>query len=309
MTRCRDKRDLLQLSELSAHEIESLIDRAAELKAIRKAGGDYTPLRGRTLAMIFEKASTRTRVSFDVGMVQLGGHAIVLARQDLQIGRGETIADTARVLSRYIDGIMIRAYEHANVEELAANSDVPVINGLTDLTHPCQVLSDLFTCYEIFGRYADLRIAYIGDGNNMANSWINAAAVAGFELAIACPEGYRPDSKILEDARAAGARIEVTDEPIAAARDAHVVNTDVWASMGQEDEAAERRKVFAPFQVDARVMAAARDDAAFLHCLPAHRGEEVAAEVMDGPQSHVFQQAENRLHCQKAILDWLIPGR
>ena len=300
------KRDFLVLSDLSAAEIETLVGRAAALKRIQKAGGRCDTLAGKTLAMIFEKASTRTRVSFDVGMAEMGGHAIVMGKQDIQLGRGETVADTARVLSRYVHGIMIRTFAQKTLMELAQNADIPVINGLTDLTHPCQVLSDLLTCYEAFGRYRDLRIVYLGDGNNMANSWINAAGVCGFELHIACPDGYDPDDGILLAAREKGAQVKIFRDPLAACHDAHAINTDVWASMGQEGEAEQRRHRLADYQVTAKLMAAARSDAIFLHCLPAHRGEEVTAEVIDGPQSRVFDQAENRLHAQKAILEWLM---
>ncbi len=303
------KRDLLELDELSRPELLGLLRRTAELKAMRRHGGHCFTLRGRTLAMVFEKASTRTRVSFDVAMNQLGGHAIMMAARDIQIGRGEPIADTARVLSRYVDGIMLRTYQHANVVELARCATVPVVNGLTDLAHPCQVLADLFTCQEHFPELGALKIAYVGDGNNMANSWINAARVLGFELSLACPEGYDPHGPTFEAARDAGARLTMHRVAKDAARGAHVVNTDVWASMGQEEEQAVRVGVFAPFQVSAEVMAVARPEAIFLHCLPAHRGEEVSSEVIDGPQSRVFDQAENRLHVQKAILEWLLGGR
>lgn len=303
------KRDLLTLADLTGDELRALVARAAELKAVRRAGGHVSSLRGRTLAMVFEKASTRTRVSFDVAMHQLGGHAIVMARSELQMGRGETVADTARVLSRYVDGIMMRANAHRTLEELAAYAEIPVINGLTDRTHPCQVVADLLTVRENFGGFEGLRIAYVGDGNNMANSWINAARRLGFELALACPEGYDPDSEYLAAAREEGVRVELHRDPVAATREAHVVNTDVWTSMGQEAETQKRLAAFQGYQVDAGVMDAARPDAIFLHCLPAHRGEEVAAEVIDGPRSRVFDQAENRLHAQKALLEWLLGGR
>ncbi|HSR42611.1 MAG TPA: ornithine carbamoyltransferase, partial [Longimicrobiales bacterium] len=263
-------------------------------------------LAGRSLAMIFRKSSTRTRVSFEVGMHELGGHAIFLSDRDTQMGRGESLADTARVLSGYVDAIMIRTYGHSEVTELARHASVPVINGLTDLLHPCQVLADVLTAMEEFELEAaglsGLRVAWIGDGNNVANSWINAALRFGFELRLACPEGYDPDPGILEGAREAGARVELSREIGDAARDAHVVTTDVWASMGQEEEARERAEAFRGFQVDGELMAGADGDAIFLHCLPAHRGEEVTAEVIDGPRSRVFAEAENRLHVQKALL-------
>lgn len=303
------KRDLLEIDDLSGPELVALLERAVALKTMRRAGGHSFALRGKTLAMVFEKASTRTRVSFDVGMHQLGGHAMVMASRDIQIGRGETIADTARVLSRYVDGIMLRTFQHGSIVELARYAEVPVINGLTDLYHPCQVLADLMTCYEAFGAVGALQIAYVGDGNNMANSWVNAAWRLGFGLTLACPEGYEPHAETLRRAQADNARIRVVRDAAEAAEGAHAVNTDVWASMGQEDEQAARAEVFAAYQVDARVMARARPEAIFLHCLPAHRGEEVAAEVIDGPASRVFDEAENRLHVQKAILEWLLGGR
>jgi ornithine carbamoyltransferase len=292
------KRDFLALTDLSKAEIDALFELAADLKA-----GNYyeAPLLGKTIALIFAKSSTRTRVSFEVGIAQLGGHAMFLSSRDMQLGRGEPIRDTARVLSRYAQGIMIRTFDHADVEELAAHSTIPVINGLTDLLHPCQVLADLFTMHEVFGSVADRVVAWIGDGNNMANSWLNAAAIFGFELRLACPEGYDPNPDILAAARAR-TTVLLTRDPSEAARGAHVVNTDVWASMGQESEAKKRAKAFAGFAVDADLMARADHKAIFLHCLPAHRGEEVSEDVLEGPQSRVFDQAENRLHAQKALL-------
>jgi ornithine carbamoyltransferase len=272
--------------------------------------GEYgeRPLAGRTLGMIFEKSSTRTRVSFEVGAYQLGGHALFLSSRDIQLGRGEPIRDTARVLSRYVDGIMIRAYSHDGVRELACFATVPVINGLTDLLHPCQVMADVMTIQENFG--SDLsgrRVAWIGDGNNMANSWLNAAFRFGFELRLACPEGYRPDAQILARAQSA-ARVLVTSDPAEAIDGADVVNTDVWTSMGQEAETEARLEAFAGYEVDARLLARASDRAIFLHCLPAHRGEEVSDDVIEGPQSRVFDEAENRLHVQKAIVVRLMGG-
>jgi ornithine carbamoyltransferase len=259
------------------------------------------PLAGRTLAMVFAKSSTRTRVSFEVGMYQLGGHALFLSSRDIQLGRGEPIRDTARVLSRYVDGIMIRTFDHADVEELARFASIPVINGLTDLLHPCQVLADLMTVREAIGGWAGKTIAWIGDGNNMANSWINAAGVLGFELRIACPEGYDPNADILRRNQAK-ARITVTRSPAEAAAGAHVVTTDVWASMGQEAEAEIRAKAFAGYLVDEAMMTRAAPGAIFLHCLPAHRGEEVTDGVIEGPWSRVWDEAENRLHIQKALM-------
>ncbi len=289
-------RHFLAISDYSADELTALLDRAAKLKS----GEDQAKLTGQSLAMIFKKSSTRTRVSFEVGMTQLGGHAIFLSDRDSQIGRGETIYDTAKVLSGYVDGIMIRTFGHDEVEELAEHASVPVINALTDLLHPCQVMADLQTVIEEFGpELAARKVAWIGDGNNMANSWINAAWRLGFELRLACPEGYDPDPDIL--ARA-GKSVTLTRDPMEAAEGADVVTTDVWASMGQEEEQAEREQAFKGFQVDDALMKRADASAIFLHCLPAHRGEEVMASVIDGPQSRIFPEAENRLHAQKAIL-------
>jgi ornithine carbamoyltransferase len=257
--------------------------------------------------MIFMKASTRTRVSFEVGTYQLGGHALFLSPRDVQLGRGEPIADTARVLSRYVDGIMIRTFAHQDVEELARYADVPVINGLTDLLHPCQILADLLTVRQHLGGWEGKKVAWIGDGNNMANSWINAAYRFGFELALACPAGYEPADHLLERARTA-AKITLTRDPKEAIEGADVVNTDVWASMGQEDEQKKRERDFAGYTVDRAMMGRAADDAIFLHCLPAHRGEEVTTDVIDGPQSRVWDEAENRLHVQKAVMAVLMGG-
>ena len=270
--------------------------------------GSYreTPLAGKTLAMIFAKSSTRTRVSFDVGAYQLGGQALFLSSRDIQLGRGEPIPDTARVLSRYVDGIMIRTFDHGEVEELARHATIPVINGLTDLSHPCQVLADLFTVREALGTWEGKRIAWVGDGNNMANSWIEAAQVLGFELRLACPEGYEPNRAIFERALAAAACLSITEAPEEAVEGAHVVSTDVWASMGQEEEAEARRNAFRGYTVDPDLMKLADPKAIFLHCLPAHRGEEVTADVIEGPQSRVWDEAENRLHVQKALLATLL---
>ena len=305
------KRDFLAVTDLTRDEILRLFDLAGRMKA-----GSYrdTPLAGKTLAMIFAKSSTRTRVSFEVGTYQLGGQALFLSSRDIQIGRGEPIPDTARVLSRYVDGIMIRTFDHAEVEELARHASIPVINGLTDLSHPCQVLADLFTVREALGTWEGKRIAWVGDGNNMANSWIEAAQVLGFELRLACPEGYEPNRAIFERAKAAGgaggagggACLSITEAPEDAVEGAHVVNTDVWASMGQEEEAESRRNAFRGYTVDPDLMKLADPKAIFLHCLPAHRGEEVSADVIEGPQSRVWDQAENRLHVQKALLATLM---
>ena len=298
------KRDFLAIRDLSREDITKLFDLAARMKS-----GAYRdkPLAGKTLAMIFTKSSTRTRVSFEVGTCQLGGHALFLSSRDIQIGRGEPIKDTARVLSRYVDGIMIRTFAHADVEELARYASVPVINGLTDLLHPCQVLTDIFTMREHIGGWEGKTVAWIGDGNNMANSWLNAAGVLGFELKLACPKGYEPNDDALAFAKA-HAKITLTTDVATAIKGAHAVNTDVWASMGQEEEAAKRARAFKGYQVSREMMALAAPDAIFLHCLPAHRGEEVTEEVFEGPQSRVFDQAENRLHVQKAIMATLMGG-
>jgi len=300
----RPHRDLLQIPDFSAGEIEKLFDLA---EAMRGGKYDRKPLAGKSLAMIFMKSSTRTRVSFEVGAWQLGGHALFLSPRDVQLGRGEPIADTARVLSRYVDGIMIRTFAHAEVEELARAASVPVINGLTDLVHPCQVMADLLTVRQHLGGHKGKRFAWIGDGNNMANSWINAAYVLGFELTLACPEGYDPDPAILKRGQSRS-KVTVVRDPAAAAKDAHVVSTDVWASMGQEEEQAIREKAFRGYRVDEKLMKEANKDAIFLHCLPAHRGEEVSAGVIDGPQSRVWDEAENRLHVQKAVMAALMGG-
>ena len=298
-------RDFLQIPDFSKDEIVALFDLADRMKAGKY---DKKPLAGKSLAMIFMKSSTRTRVSFEVGTYQLGGHALFLSPRDVQLGRGEPIADTARVLSRYVDGIMIRTFAHQDIEELAKHADVPVINGLTDMVHPCQVLADLMTVRQhLKVKLEDLVVAWIGDGNNMANSWINAAYRFGFELRIACPEGYEPADHLVERARKS-ANIVVTRDPAAAAAGAHVINTDVWASMGQEEEQKQRERAFRGFTVNAALMKKAEKNAIFLHCLPAHRGEEVSAEVIDGPQSRVWDEAENRLHIQKAIMAALMGG-
>ena len=300
----RSHTDFLQIPDFSAKEIGNLFSLAEKMRA-----GKYVkkPLAGKSLAMIFMKSSTRTRVSFEVGTWQLGGHALFLSPRDVQLGRGEPIADTARVLSRYVDGIMIRTFAHSEIEELAKYADVPIINGLTDLVHPCQVLADLLTVKQFLGGYKGKHIAWIGDGNNMANSWINAAYVLGFDLTLACPEGYDPDASILERAQSK-ARVRVVRDPAEAAARADVINTDVWASMGQEEEQAIREKAFRGYKVDGALMKRANKDAIFLHCLPAHRGEEVTADVIDGPQSRVWDEAENRLHIQKAIMAVLMGG-
>ncbi len=296
--------DFLAIPDFSRDELYGLFELAERMRAKKY---DKAPLAGKTLAMIFMKSSTRTRVSFEAGTYQLGGHALFLSPRDVQLGRGEPIADTARVLSRYVDGIMIRTFAHQDIEELAKFASVPVINGLTDLLHPCQILADLLTVRQHLGDIKDKKYAWIGDGNNMANSWINAAYRFGFDLDIACPKGYEPADHLLERAQKV-AKVRVVRDPMEAAAGAHVVNTDVWASMGQEQEQKDREKAFAGFTVDAKLMKAADDKAIFLHCLPAHRGEEVAADVIDGPQSVVWDEAENRLHIQKAIMAVLMGG-
>ncbi len=300
------KKDFLCLTDWSKADLDQLFALTGDLKARQKRGEPHRLLEGKTLAMIFEKNSTRTRVSFEVGMHQLGGHALFLHSGTTQMGRGEPVRDTGRVMARYCDGIMIRTYSQQAVEELAKWSDAPVINGLTDLYHPCQLMADIFTVIEHKGSYRGLTFAWVGDGNNMANSWINAAAVLGFRLRIATPEGYRPDSDVVARAEQLGADLSFTDDPLEAADGADVLSTDVWASMGQEEEAEKRRRAFAGFQLDRRVLDAAAGDAIVLHCLPAHRGEEISDEVIESPQSVVFDEAENRLHAQKAIMATLM---
>jgi ornithine carbamoyltransferase len=301
----RQKRDFLRLSDLSRVEFLELVERAAEWKLLGSNGP--RPLDRMSLGLVFEKASTRTRVSFQVGIHELGGNSIMLSPAETQLGRGEPVKDTARVLSRYLDGLVVRTFQHAKLEEMAAYATAPVVNALTDASHPCQVLADLLTIAERFGpdalRRGDLQVAWIGDGNNMANSWLEACAQLGFALSLACPEGYDPDHALLERA---GKRARLVRSPLEAAQGAHVVNTDVWASMGQEAEAIERRKRFAGFIVDAALLREADPKAIVLHCLPAHRGEEIADEVIEGPQSAVFDEAENRLHAQKALLELLL---
>lgn len=299
-THCRH---FLSLLDLSDQEARTLIARAIELKRMLKAGQDYRPLSRRTLAMIFEKSSTRTRVSFETGMVQLGGHALFLSPRDTQLGRGEPVEDSARVLSRMVDAVMIRTFRQETLERFAAYSSVPVINGLTDHLHPCQLLADMQTYQELRGDICGRRVAWIGDGNNMCHSFMEAAQLFDFELRIACPEGFDPNAALLA---ATGGRCAIVRNPNEAADGAHLVATDVWASMGQEEEQARRQTLFAPFQVTDAVMARAASDALFMHCLPAHRGEEVTASVIDGPCSAVWDEAENRLHAQKALLEFLI---
>jgi ornithine carbamoyltransferase len=295
------QKDFLSVLDLETEEIHELIDETYRLKK-EVPGERKKPLKGKTLGMIFTKSSTRTRVSFEVGMYQLGGYPLFLTTNDLHLGKSETIADTARVLSRYIDGIMIRTFDQEDVDELARCSSIPVINGLTDLLHPCQLMADLFTIHEIRGGFEDLRVAYIGDGNNVANSWINAAVRLPIHFVIACPEGYEPDAGIIDKAaEKAEGEVRVIRDPFEAVRDADVIYTDVWTSMGQEGESEERKKIFAPYQINEKLMER-NSSAVIMHCLPAHRGEEITDAVIDGPQSVVIQQAENRLHAQKAIM-------
>ena len=296
-------RHFLTLLDFSPEELRALLARAIELKQTLKEGKSHTSLLSKTLAMIFDKSSTRTRVSFETGMVQLGGHALFLSPRDTQFGRGEPIEDSARVLSRMVDGVMIRTYEHSNIENFAAHSSVPVINGLTDLYHPCQLLADMQTWFEYRGDIKGATVAWIGDGNNMCHSYINAAKQLEFQLNIACPKAYSPNNDIVEQAQN---QITITQDALLAVKNADLIVTDVWASMGQEEEQNERQKVFKDFQVNKKLLGEANKDALFMHCLPAHRGEEVTAEVLDGPQSVVWDEAGNRLHAQKALLEKLL---
>jgi ornithine carbamoyltransferase len=296
-------RHFLSLMDCSQAELIGLIKRGVELKALHRQGVIYEPLKNRVLAMIFEKASTRTRVSFEAGMIQLGGQAIFLSPRDTQLGRGEPIEDSARVLSSMVDAVMIRTFAHADVETFARNSTVPVINGLTDSLHPCQLLADMQTYHEQRGSIQGKRVAWIGDGNNMCNTFIQAAMQFDFTLSVACPEGYEPDQALLDQA---GDRITLTRDPREAAAGAHLISTDVWASMGQEDEAEARLKRFKPYQVTPQILDQADESVIFMHCLPAHRGEEVSCELMNDPRCVVWDQAENRLHVQKALVEFLL---
>ena len=301
------KKDLLSIYELETTDFDRIWKKAVRLKKLLKEGEEHASLKGKTLGMIFDKSSTRTRISFEVGMYQLGGIALFLNSRDTQIGRGETIADSARMMSRYLNGIMIRTFAQTSVEEFARYATIPVINGLTDLSHPCQILSDLFTIKEKKGSYERLKIAYIGDGNNIANSWIEAAARLPIQLALACPKGYEPDREIMTKcAKQASEGITLYSDPQDAARNADVLYTDVWTSMGQEAEDKERKKIFKNYQINKKLLGKAKKDAIIMHCLPAHRGEEITADVIDGHHSVVIDQAENRLHVQKAILEILL---
>jgi ornithine carbamoyltransferase len=304
-------KDFIEVHDYTADEVREIFELARDIKKSPDKFRDA--LRGQTLAMIFEKSSTRTRVSFEVGMFQLGGHALFLSSRDIQLGRGEPITDTARVLSRYVDGIMARTFAHKTVTDLAEYATVPVINGLTDLCHPCQSMTDYFTAWEHLGDLKGRKLAYVGDGNNMAHSLMYAAPKVGMDIAIATPPSYAPDGGVIaqvkQDADAAGTKLILTHSMEEAVSGADVVETDVWASMGQEDEAEKRRHDFAGWIVDKKIMSAAKPEAIFMHCLPAHRGEEVAADVIDSPQSVIFDEAENRLHIQKAIMVYLMKER
>ena len=298
---------LLTLADLEKEEFEAFFKRAIELKQKQKKGLTDRPLIGKSLGLLFDKPSTRTRLSFETAMVQLGGSPLFISSKDTQMSRAEPIKDTARVLSRYLDALAIRTFSQEMISEFAVSSAIPVINALTDAYHPCQVLSDLLTVIEHKGTYENLKIAWVGDGNNMAQSWINAAATLGFELYLACPQGYFPDEKIVNDAlQKPDAKIIINTDPVAAVKDADVVNTDVWASMGQEAEQESRKEIFAPYQLNTTLLKHAAKDAIVLHCLPAHREEEITEEILEGPNAVIWDQSENKLHMHKAILDILI---
>jgi len=300
-------RHFLTVSDLSHEELLGVLDRADELKALRGTSEHPQSLRGKSIAVVFEKASTRTRLSFEVGIHELGAQPVTLISKDTQLGRGEPIADTARMLSRYVHAVVYRTFGHDRLEALARHATIPVVNGLSDRFHPVQLLADLMTIRQNFGPLLQgVRVAWVGDGNNMAHSWIESAAVAGFELVLACPVGYQPDEQVIARARQRGAKVSLVHRPEEALDGVAVVTTDVWASMGQEGQATERQRAFSGFIVDDAAMKRAAANAIFLHCLPAHRGEEVSASVIDGPQSRVWDEAENRLHTQKALLEWLI---
>ncbi|MBO4867058.1 MAG: ornithine carbamoyltransferase [Ruminococcus sp.] len=293
---------LLKMLDLSKEEIIDILNLADQLKYENKNGIEHKVLKGKTLGMIFQKSSTRTRVSFETGMYQLGGQALFLSNRDLQIGRGEPVQDTARVLSRYLDGIMIRTFEQKEVEDLAQYGSIPIINGLTDFCHPCQVLADLMTIREFKGQFEGLKMCYIGDGNNMANSLIVGGLKVGMSVSIACPEGYRPDPEVLEFTKQYGNKFFMTDKPIEAAKDSDVLFTDVWTSMGEEAETEKRKVAFAGYQINDEIMAAAKPDAMVQHCLPAHREEEITEKVFEAHANEIFEEAENRLHAQKAVM-------
>lgn len=301
------KKDFISIADYSREEIEAIFDLTAELKAKTKRNEEHHICNGKTMSMIFAKPSARTRISFETGMYQLGGYALYLSPQDIGIGKREAVKDIAQVISRYNDIIMARLFEHKHMEELAEFATVPVINGLTDYNHPCQIMADIFTVKEHRNSLDDVKITYIGDGNNIANSWLNLSAKLPMHLVICSPSGYEPDEKTLAYARNAGiSTVEVLSDPVAAVKDADVVYTDVWASMGQEAEALERKKIFMPFQVNSKLMQHARKEALVMHCLPAHRGDEITDEVIDSKQSIVFDEAENRMHVQKAIIAKLL---
>ena len=293
---------LLKMLDLSKEEILDILNLADQLKYENKNGIEHHILKGKTLGMIFQKSSTRTRVSFETGMYQLGGQALFLSNRDLQIGRGEPVQDTARVLSRYLDGIMIRTFEQKEVEDLAEYGSIPIINGLTDFCHPCQVLADLMTIREFKGRFEGLKMCYIGDGNNMANSLIVGGLKVGMEVSIACPKDYQPAAEVLEFAKGYGDKFSMTDVPLEAAKDADVLFTDVWTSMGEEAETEKRKIAFKGYQINDDIMAVAKADAMVQHCLPAHRGEEITADVFEAHAKEIFEEAENRLHAQKAVM-------
>jgi len=296
-------RHFLSLSDLAAGELRAVVERAAELKAMQRAGQSYTPLEQRVMALVFEKSSTRTRVSFETAMIQMGGGALFLSPRDAHLGRGEPIEDTARVISRMVDVIALRVFSHETFERFVPHSRVPVINALSDRSHPCQLLADVQTFIEHRGEIKGRRVAWIGDANNMCNSYLEAAPLFGFDLLVACPEGYRPDARLVE---ASGGRARLVSSPQEAVREADLIVTDAWVSMGQEAERDERLARFAPFRVDAGLLAHARHDVLIMHCLPAHRGEEITAEALEGPNSAVWDEAENRLHAQKALLEFLL---
>jgi ornithine carbamoyltransferase len=296
------KRDLISILDLSKNDLRDLIEDAVRLKMLRREGRPHEFLLGKSLAMIFEKSSTRTRISFETGMAELGGHALFLNPQDLQIGRGEEIRDTARVISRYVSAVMIRAYHHQNIEEFARFSEVPVINGLSDREHPCQIIADLMTIREHLGQIEGIRLSWVGDGDNVCNSLVLASAIAGYQISVASPEGYQPPDDIVERARSAGGNVRLVRDPEEAVRNAQVVATDTWVSMGEEADREKRLRAFKGYTITSALMKKASPDALFMHCLPAHRGQEVADEVIEGKQSVVFDEAENRLHAQKALL-------
>lgn len=304
------KKDLLSLKDLEVKEIEEILERSSVLKDKHKKGLSYRPLEGKILGMIFQKPSTRTRVSFEAGMYQLGGAVTFLSTSELQLSRGETIKDSAMVLSRYLDGLVIRTYSQENLEEFAKYASIPIINGLTDLLHPCQILADIFTIKEKLGNYKGIKVAYVGDGNNVANSWLYGAAKLGINLSIASPRGYQPDKDIAKEAinlaYETKARIEIFEDPFKAVKEADIIYTDVWTSMGQEKESKERKEAFKGYQINKELASAAKEKVFVMHCMPVHRDEEITSQIMDGPLSIIIDQSENRLHTQKAILEILL---